>query len=453
MQIIAKDNKRVIVGLGITGLSCARFLARKKLPFSVVDSRDKPPCLDEFKKEFPDVSLSLGEITDESLRGANEIIVSPGVALDEPAIHRAIEAGVEHCGDIDLFSREAKAPVVAITGSNGKSTVTELVGEMAKTAGKIVAVGGNIGVPALDLLAAEEPELYVLELSSFQLERAKPLNVEVATVLNISADHMDRYANMLAYHQAKHRVFFGCKQVVVNTADSLSKPLVPDDVKRWSFGLGQPDFKGFGLIVENGEECLAFQFEKLMPVSELKMVGRHNVENALAALALGHAVDLPFAAMLETLRDFAGLDHRCQFVTELAGVKYYNDSKATNVGAAVAALEGLKSTVKKIVLIAGGVGKGADFSDLKTPVVDVCRALVLIGEQAQALERLFEGSLNIEIVQSMAEAVEMAKSLALEGDAVLLSPACASFDMYDSYQHRGHDFSDQVLALKKKSVH
>ena len=338
MQIIAKDNKCVVVGLGLTGLSCARFLASKSIPFSVVDSRTNPPGLEQLQQEFPGVAVSTGEITDESLQGANEIVISPGVALTEPAISRAIEAGVAYCGDIDLFRREAKAPIVAITGSNGKSTVTALVGEMAKAAGKNVAVGGNIGVPALELLAEKEPDLYVLELSSFQLERAQPLNAEVATVLNISADHMDRYSNLESYHRAKHRIFFGCKQVVVNTADDLTKPLVGEEVKYWHFGLGQPDFKGFGLIKEGEQEFLAFQFEKLMPVTELKIVGRHNIENALAALALGHAAGLPFAAMLSALKSFNGLEHRCQFVDSINGVKYYNDSKATNVGAAVAAI-------------------------------------------------------------------------------------------------------------------
>lgn len=453
MQIIAKDNKCVVVGLGLTGLSCARFLVRKNIPFSIVDSRDNPPGLDQLTKEMPQVTVSLGGITDESLAGANEIIVSPGVALDEPVIKKAIDGGVPYCGDIDLFRREATAPIIAITGSNGKSTVTALVGEMAMAAGKKVAVGGNIGVPALELLADEEPDLYVLELSSFQLERAKPLNAEVATVLNVSADHMDRYGNIQAYHRAKHRVFFGCKQVVINKSDTLSRPLVSDDVKHWHFGLGQPDFKGFGLIKEGEAEYLAFQFEKLMPVSELKIVGRHNIENALAALALGHAAGLPFAAMLEALKSFKGLAHRCQFVDSINGVKYYNDSKATNVGAAIAAIDGLEPVVEKMIVIAGGVGKGANFSDLLTPVTRVCRAVVVIGEEANVLAGLFADALPVFKALDMGEAVELAKSQALEGDAVLLAPACASFDMYKNYSERGDDFVSVVTELKNKSVH
>ncbi|MCR8923690.1 UDP-N-acetylmuramoyl-L-alanine--D-glutamate ligase [Dasania sp. GY-MA-18] len=453
MQIIAKDNHCVVVGLGLTGLSCARYLASKNIPFSVVDSREQPPGLKELQQELPDVAVSLGAITDEALANANELIISPGVSLEQPAIQRAIAAGTAYCGDIDLFRREAKAPIIAITGSNGKSTVTALVGEMAAAAGKRVAVGGNIGVPALALLAEPEPDLYVLELSSFQLERAQPLNAEVATVLNISPDHMDRYSDIAAYHRAKHRIFFGCKQVVVNCSDTLSKPLVPDEVKQWHFGLGQPDFKGFGLIKEGEQEFLAFQFEKLMPVSELKIVGRHNIENALAALALGHAAGLPFAAMLKALRNFAGLPHRCQFVASIAGVKYYNDSKATNVGAALAAIEGLAASVEKIVLIAGGEGKGASFDDLLVPVQRACSAAVLIGTEAQVLADLLSPVVKVSKAGSMVEAVAAAKALAKEGDAVLLAPACASFDMYSNYQQRGDDFCAAVNALKNKSVH
>tara|TARA_R110000868_G_scaffold159_3_gene1645 strand:+ start:27353 stop:28714 length:1362 start_codon:yes stop_codon:yes gene_type:complete len=453
VQIIAKDNHYVVVGLGLTGLSCARYLASQNIPFSVVDSRMQPPGLAQLQKELPDVTVSLGAISDEALANANELIISPGVSLEEPAIQRAIDAGVAYCGDIDLFRRVVKAPIIAITGSNGKSTVTALVGEMAIAAGKKVAVGGNIGVPALDLLSEPEPDLYVLELSSFQLERSQPLNAEVATVLNISADHMDRYSDIAAYHRAKHRIFFGCQQVVVNCSDTLSKPLVHDEVKQWHFGLGQPDFKGFGLIKEDGQEFLAFQFEKLMPVTELKIVGRHNIENALAALALGHAAGLPFAAMLSALRDFSGLAHRCQFVTSIAGVKYYNDSKATNVGAALAAIEGLEASVEKIILIAGGEGKGASFDDLLAPVQRACRAVVVIGAEAETLSRLLSPAVNVVKAVTMAEAVATAKTLAKEGDAVLLAPACASFDMYNNYQQRGDDFCTAVTSLKNKSVH
>ena len=342
MQLIATDNKQVVVGLGLTGLSCARYLKRQQRVFSVVDSREQPPELESFQHEFPDVEVTVGKISDESLMGAALLIVSPGVALDEPAIAKAIANGTSVCGDIDLFCEQAVAPIVGITGSNGKSTVTTLLGEMVRSAGKKVAVGGNIGIPALDLLAGDEPDVYVLELSSFQLERAGVLSLDVATVLNVSADHMDRYPNLLAYHQAKHQIFRGCKKVVVNRADPLSRPLVAEDVEEITFGLGQPDFNGFGLLVEADKEYLAYQFEKLMPVSELKIVGKHNVENALSALALGKSIGLPVDSMLDALKAFRGLEHRCQFVADWQGVRYYNDSKGTNVGASIAAIEGLR---------------------------------------------------------------------------------------------------------------
>lgn len=444
MQLIATDNRKVVVGLGLTGLSCARYLASRQQVFSVVDSRLEPPGLSAFKTEFPQVSISLGEISDAALAGADQLVVSPGIGLDEPAISRAISDGVSVCGDIDLFREEAKAPIIAITGSNGKSTVTTLVGEMAARCGKNVAVGGNIGIPALDLLQDPEPDLYVLELSSFQLERTDQLAAEVATVLNLSADHMDRYPNMMAYHQAKHRIFKGCKKAVVNRADPLSQPLVADHVEVWSFGVDKPDIRGFGLISEQGVDYLAYEFERLMPVSELKIAGRHNIENALSALALGKAINLPMAPMLETLKAFSGLPHRCQFVAEHKGVRYFNDSKGTNVGATVAAISGLSEGVGKVVLIAGGEGKGADFSPL-LPVVQRCaRTAVLIGESAPALQALFDGSVETHRAATMQEAVEQAASIARAGDVVLLSPACASFDMFENYQHRGEVFAAAV---------
>ena len=445
MQVIATDNRQVVVGLGVTGLSCVRYLAGKNKPFSVVDSREQPPGLEAFRAEFPNVSITLGEISDDSLAGARQLVVSPGVALDEPAIARAIENGVEVCGDIDLFRDEVSAPIVAITGSNGKSTVTSLVGDMARRAGKKVAVGGNIGTPALDLLAEESPDLYVLELSSYQLERTQSLNAEVATVLNVSADHMDRYANLLAYHQAKHRIFRSCMQVVINRADALTRPLLAEGVQVSTFGLDKPDLNAFGLIEDKGVEFLAFGFDALMPVSELKMAGRHNVENALAAMALAKAVGIDFAPMIATLQEFVGLDHRCQYVGEQQGVSFYNDSKGTNVGAAIASINGLAGDTKNIVLIAGGVSKGADFAPLLPVLKESAKAVVLIGEASDQLEQLCSGSLPVVKSTTLEQAVADAVALCSAGDTVLLSPACASFDMFTSFQHRGDVF---VAAVK-----
>jgi len=445
--LIASDQFRIVVGLGKSGMSVVRHLARRGLPFAVADTRANPPELATLKAQYPGVEVRCGELDVEFLCRASELLVSPGLAIATPALQAAAARGVKLSGDIDVFAREAKAPIVAITGSNAKSTVTTLVGEMAAAAGRKVAVGGNLGTPALDLLD-DGVELYVLELSSFQLETTDQLNAEVATCLNVSEDHMDRYSGLPAYHQAKHRIFRGARQVVINRDDRLSRPLIGEDVPVWSFGLGKPDFKGFGLREEGGEKYLAFQFETLMPVSELKIRGAHNQANALAALALGHAVGLPFDAMLQTLRSFAGLAHRCQWVGERGGVAFYDDSKATNVGAALAAIDGLGADIPgKLVLIAGGDGKGADFSALHAPVARYCRAVVLLGRDADVLAAALDGAAPLLRVRTLEEAVQQAAACATAGDAVLLSPACASLDMFKNFEERGRLFAAAVEAL------
>ncbi|WP_022961873.1 UDP-N-acetylmuramoyl-L-alanine--D-glutamate ligase [Halopseudomonas pelagia] len=447
MSLITTDKQRIIVGLGKTGLSVARYLAGRGLPFAVADTRANPPGLDQLKRFAPMADLHLGELDADLLCKASELVVSPGIALSTPALLQASAAGVSLIGDIELFAREAHAPIVAITGSNAKSTVTTLVGEMAAAAGKHAAVGGNLGTAALDLLD-EKADLYVLELSSFQLETTDRLNAEVATVLNISEDHMDRYPNLLAYHQAKHRIFRGARQVVVNRDDDLSRPLVADQLPCWTFGLSRPDFKGFGLIEKDSQTWLAFQFEALMPVAELKIKGAHNQANALAALALGHAVGLPRPAMLEALRQFAGLPHRCQWVGQHNGVDFYNDSKATNVGAALAAISGFAAeTAGKQVLIAGGDGKGADFSPLLPAVQQHCRAVILLGRDAPLLENALAGSVPLIRVTNLDEAVAAAAQAAQPGDMVLLSPACASLDMFRNFEERGELFASAVGRL------
>jgi UDP-N-acetylmuramoylalanine--D-glutamate ligase len=448
MSLIASDHFRIVVGLGKSGMSLVRFLARQGLPFAVVDTRANPPELATLREQFPQVEVRCGELDVEYLCRASELLVSPGLAIATPALQAAAARGVKLSGDIDLFARYAKAPIVAITGSNAKSTVTTLVGEMAVAAGKKVAVGGNLGTPALDLLS-DDVELYVMELSSFQLETTDQLNAEVATCLNLSGDHMDRYADLPAYHLAKHRIFRGARQVVVNRDDALSRPLVADQLPCWYFGLGKPDFKRFGLLEENGEKHLAFQFDTLLPVRELKIRGAHNQSNALAALALGNAVGLPMEAMLATLRQFAGLAHRCQWVGERQAVSYYDDSKATNVGAALAAIEGLGADIaSKLVLIAGGDGKGADFSALKAPVGRFCRAVVLLGRDAELLADALGDAAPLIRVKTLEEAVARAAELAEAGDAVLLSPACASLDMFKNFEERGRLFAQAVEGLR-----
>lgn len=448
-DLIASTDNRVVVGLGATGLSCARHLHRAGVKFSIVDTRANPPGLDELRAEMPEVPVYLVDCPEDVIASASELVVSPGVALDQPLVRRALEAGVAVIGDIDLFMREAQAPVVGITGSNAKSTVTELVGQMARDCGLDVGVGGNLGPPALDLLHPER-ELYVLELSSFQLERAGSLDLAVATVLNISADHLDRHGSMPAYHQAKHRIFRGCRAAVVNRDDPLTIPLVPPEVEVVSWRMGEPELGGFGLRQSEGEEHLSRGFEPLLPVSALAMPGRHNVANALAALALANCVGLPVRQTLQTLRSFPGLPHRCEAVGKVGDVRYVNDSKGTNTGATLAALEGLGGE-RDIVLIAGGQAKGADFSALRGAVGRHCRALVLMGEDAPDIEGALAGSAPILRVDSLSSAVSAAAELAKAGDTVLLSPACASFDMFSGYEERGELFCAAVAALSGES--
>ena len=447
MSLIASDQFRIVVGLGKSGMSLVRFLAKQGIAFAVADTRENPPELATLQRDYPQVDVRCGALDPDFLCRASELYVSPGLAVATPALVEAAARGVKLSGDIDLFARHAKAPIVAITGSNAKSTVTTLVGDMALAAGKRVAVGGNLGTPALDLLN-DEVELYVLELSSFQLETTDQLNAEVATVLNLSEDHMDRYSGLPAYHQAKHRIFRGARQVVINRQDALTRPLPRGDVRIGSFGLDAPDFNAFGLRQEGIVKYLAFAQTLLLPVSELKVRGAHNQANALAALALGHAVGLPMAPMLEALRGFTGLAHRCQWLREHQGVSWYDDSKATNVGAALAAIEGLGSDISgKLVLVAGGDGKGADFSALRAPVSRYCRAVVLLGRDARRVaEALDEGVPKVHVADLNA-AVAQCAELALPGDAVLLSPACASLDMFRNYEERGRLFAQAVEAL------
>ena len=448
MSLIASDNRRIIVGLGATGISCARHLARKGVPFVVVDTRENPAGLDQFKAEFPDIDVHCGALDAEYLAQASELIVSPGVAISHPAIQVAIAQGVHVCGDIDLFCREITAPVIAITGSNAKSSVTTLVGDMAMAAGIDVGVGGNLGLPVLDMLAQGEQELYVLELSSFQLETCHDLRAQVATVLNISPDHQDRYPDMTAYYQAKHRIFRGCRQAVINRDDALTSPLLPKTVQTTAFHLGKPDLNLFGVMTDDEGEWLALGREKLLRVAELKVRGQHNVANALAALALGQAADIPMDAMLSALKQFTGLKHRCQWVADKGAISFFNDSKGTNVGATVAALDGLGPTLgdSRIVLIAGGEGKGAEFDDLRAPLQRYGRAVVLIGTDAPRI-RAVVGNIEAQDATDMDDAVRTAAALAQAGDIVLLSPACASFDMFKNFNVRGDAFIAAVEAL------
>ena len=444
--IIASKNRTLIVGLGVTGLSVARYLAKQGQSFTVADSRLDPPMLSQFQQQFPDTKILLGPLTFPHWQGIREIVLSPGLPRTEPAIAEAIAAGLSVVGDIELFARAVRAPVVAITGSNGKTTVTTLLGLMALKAGFRAGVGGNLGVPALDLLD-DAAQLYVLELSSFQLESINKLTAKAATVLNVTADHMDRYASLNDYKSAKQKVYADTSLVVFNRDDSLTQ-LFAGSTASISFGLDEPGLNDYGLRIDgDGVVYLARGLRTLMPMDELKIRGRHNVQNALAALALAEAVDIPEQAALDALREFAGIEHRCQFVGECNGVEYFNDSKATNVGATQAAITGLGANGKKIVLVAGGDGEGADFSPLAPLFEQHLRALIAIGRDGDKLAKLSFDKMETRSCGTLAEAVIAAKDLAQSGDIVLLSPACASFDMFENYEDRGRQFVEQVEAL------
>lgn len=433
------EGLTLVVGLGQTGLAFVRYLAARGERFAMVDSRTNPPGLEELQREFPQVDLYLGPFDSEMLSSASRLLLSPGVAPQEPAISEAVNAGVEVLGDIELFAREATAPVVAITGSNGKSTVTALLGEMAIAAGKNVLVGGNIGTPALELLEQEKPDFYLLELSSFQLEVTRSLNCLAATVLNLSDDHLDRHHSMQNYANIKSSIFSGDGVMVVNADDPQVAAMANENRHVVRFTLEKPQSENdYGLRCENGVDYLAHGNELLMPVTEMRMPGRHNQANALAALALGEAAGLAMSAMLQTLREFPGLPHRCQWIAERNGINYYEDSKGTNVGATLAALEGMPG--EKVVLIAGGQGKGQDFTPLRKAVAERARAVVLIGEDAARLQQALDGTAPVMFAETMSQAVLMAGELAHSGDSVLLSPACASFDMYANYVERGKAF-------------
>jgi UDP-N-acetylmuramoylalanine--D-glutamate ligase len=450
MQLLPTTT-HVIVGLGKTGVSCARYLRKQGVQFAAVDTRANPAGLAEFQQEFADVQVECGELQAATLEQAKTLVMSPGVDPRLPAVRRAVSKGVTLTGDVDIFAKAVKAPIVAITGSNAKSTVTTLVGEMAKQAGVNVAVCGNIGTPVLDVLATAPHDLYVLELSSFQLETTEKLNAKVATVLNISPDHLDRYDSMQAYHAAKHRIFQGCEQIVINRDDALSRPLLPPSVTVHSFGLGKEGSNDFAVVQQQGIAYLGYQRKPLLAVSALKIAGQHNVANALAALALGHAAGLEFAPMLQTLRSFAGLPHRCQWVASYNGVAWYNDSKGTNVGATVAAIIGLGDTglgdKANVILLAGGVGKGADFAELATVMQRFGSRALVFGEDANKIAAVLKSVVPVEHVANLAEAVQRAHATAKAGELVLLSPACASFDMFNNYEQRGEMFVQLVRAL------
>ncbi len=448
-------TKTLIVGLGRTGLSVARHLAARGEQVAIVDSRDTPPGMESLHRDLPDVAVFLGGFDDAVFAQADRLVVSPGVSLKTPQIAQAVARGVEVVGDVELFARAAKAPVAVITGSNGKSTVTTLLGEMARESGRKVAVGGNLGEPALELLD-DSVDLYVLELSSFQLDTTRSLRTAVSAVLNISPDHMDRYPDLDAYKASKAKAF-SATSVRVYNADDAAVMAMAGSGEKWCFTLGEPLAAAddvfscqrvFGVHQLDGDAWLCRGDQPLIRAADVRIPGLHNRANALAALALGSALDLKLDAMCTVLRGFGGLPHRTQYVGEHGGVRWYNDSKGTNVGACVAALNGLaQADDSRTVLIAGGDCKGAAFDELVPAVVAHTRAVVLIGRDAADIAAAIGGRVPVHHAADMDDAVRQAAGLAHAGDRVLLSPACASLDMFSDYMQRGEVFVAAVRGL------
>jgi UDP-N-acetylmuramoylalanine--D-glutamate ligase len=437
------DKLYVVAGLGKTGLSCVRFLRGRGARVRVTDTRAEPPMLGELRANHPEAEFVSG-LPEAALDGALAVVSSPGLDPRLPFFTAAVMRGIPVLGDIELFAREARAPTVAITGANGKSTVTTLVGEMARQAGRRVAVGGNLGTPALDLLA-DDVELYVLELSSFQLELTESLNAAAAVVLNITPDHIDRHGTLEQYAALKARIYAGTGLCVLNLDDPVVAAMRPAERKTLGFTLRTPDGDcAYGLREIEGRRWLARGSEALLPLDELRIKGLHNAANALTALALGSAIGLPLAAMQRALREFPGLPHRCQWVAEKRGVNWYNDSKGTNVGATLAALLGMPGP---IVLLAGGQAKGGDFSPLRPVLADKGRAIVLFGQDAPLIEHAVHGAVPVHRARDMDQAVDQAAAVAHAGDTVLLSPGCASFDMFSGYEQRGEKFVTAVQRL------
>jgi len=447
MQITLKDKKVLVLGLGDTGLSALRWLHSQGARLSVADTRDVPPGLDALKAELPNVVVYTGALKPAVFDGVDLAVISPGVPLSEPEIQAAIKRGVPVVGDVELFAqyRPASAKLIAITGANGKTTVTTLVGEMCKAAGLKTIVAGNIGLPVLDTLSMETPDVYVLELSSFQLETTNSLLADAATMLNLSEDHMDRYDSMQSYAIAKAHIFYHAKLQVLNRDDAWSMMMSRAKLAQVTFGLdGAVAEQDYGTKQVDGEAWLSCGTHDLMNIRDLKIAGLHNASNALAAIALCRGIGLDFAPIIQTLYNFKGLPHRVEWVANIDEVDYYDDSKGTNVGATCAALSGLS---QKVVLIAGGDGKGQDFSPLKDAVSANARAVVLIGRDAALIEaELLSTNVPMYHAADLPEAVTIARKLAQIGDAVLLSPACASFDMFKNYVHRAEVF---VAAVKR----
>lgn len=434
----------LIVGLGKTGLSVAHFLRDRDVLFAVADSRENPPGKEELLASCPGVPTFFGEFSNKVFKQARQLVVNPGISVHTPAIQAAVKKGAEVIGDVELFARSSTRPVIGITGSNGKTTVTKLLSLMIQRAGLNVEMGGNVGIPVLDLLNKDKADVYVLELSSFQLETTYSLHAVSAVILNITEDHLDRYDGFAAYAAAKAKIYEQCEHVLANRDDTdvmtLARKYQPI-----SFGLDKPERdQDFGIYEQDNETWLVKGNEKLINAKALKLKGRHNIANALAALALGDVAGIDMQGMLQGLQEFEGVEHRSQWIAKINKVNWYNDSKGTNVGATLAALSGMPG---KTVLIAGGQGKGSDFKPLAPVVEDKARAVILLGEDAEKISAALGDFAPQHFVKTMDEAVALANEISKAGDNVLLSPACASLDMYKNYEERGEVFMAAVRCL------
>ncbi len=447
----ADRSHTLVLGLGVTGLSCVRYLLARGHRVTAMDSRRDPPGRAEAQalqgSGGGELIMVFGAFEESVLEGVEQLVVSPGIALTESIVQAAVARDIEVLGDIELFARHAgDRDVVAITGTNGKSTTTMLVDEMLRGSGRASVAAGNIGVPALEVLEAPDGQAVVLELSSFQLERTHSLTPRVAALLNVSEDHLDQHGSFADYAAAKARVFHGADVAVVNAdAAQLGGVRPPPDVTRLTFGVDVPS-ADFCVIECAGRRWLARGGTPLLQVDDMRLVGRHNLANALAALACVEALlgEIP-AGALEALAGYAGLPHRMQHVRDRAGVRWIDDSKATNPGATIAAVAGLDAP---LVLIAGGLGKGADFSPLASALRERARAVIVIGQDAPLLKAALPSTLDVREAVDLQQAVLQAAELAEAGDIVLLSPACASQDMFRNYQHRGEVFTRFVEALE-----
>jgi UDP-N-acetylmuramoylalanine--D-glutamate ligase len=451
-----KDKSVLVLGLGETGLSMLRWLNAQGARLRAADSRSTPPGLAQAEKYLAAKQIFCGNFNDELFDGIELIAISPGVPLRDPAVARAIARGIDTVGDIELFAQSLKNDhrprILAITGSNGKTTVTSMVEHLCRTVGKDVVAAGNISPAVLDVVlerGEKQPEVWVLELSSFQLETTFSLNADAATVLNVSEDHLDRYADLSQYSDAKARIFTGCGVQVLNRDDARCMGMMRAECKTITFGLNEPGTADdFGIEDVDGDVWLKQGKQRLLKAGEMQVAGLHNVANALAALALCRVIDIPMPDLIGGLRSFKGLPHRVERVAEIGGITYYDDSKGTNVGATIAALKGLGC---KAVLIAGGQGKGQNFAPLNQIVSRHARAVVLIGSDAPMIAVALEGC-GVKVVRAkdMSDAVHQAARLAQSGDVVLLSPACASFDMFYNYKHRAEVFVQAVQELGKE---